>query len=290
MSELTGKTNITNLCKTMSTIPTSVVFILSLLIVAITGIIDYKTNNSISLSAFYVFPIAFLAWHSQKSIVLVFTIIAAIIRSEIIIYFIDKAFIDLGICIWNFLISLLLYIPTGLIIIRLKQAYCKEKELARIDFVTGISNWNSFSEAIIRENERCKRYKIPLSIVYLDCDNFKILNDTKGHTSGDNSLKLVARTINDNIRKLDLVARLGGDEFAIILSNAGQEEACLVVNKIKKILLTKMQENNYPITFSIGIATFVNPHESAEEMLQLADQLMYEVKRESKNAIKQKVY
>jgi diguanylate cyclase (GGDEF)-like protein len=274
----------------INALPPPVIFCITFFIIIIAGYIDHITTKQVALSAFYIFPIALFSWNSKKRYVILVAALAALIRSDILF---DKLFgtdTHYVIHLWNFSISLLLYIPVGLVIIEVKKAYMREKELARVDFVTGIANWKAFSESMMRENERCKRYNTPLSIVYIDCDNFKILNDTKGHTVGDDALKTVAVTIEDNIRTLDLVARLGGDEFAIILTNAGETQAMLVVKKLNKILLKKMKNKEYAITFSIGIATFTTPQSCSEEMIKLADELMYEVKKQSKNGINQKVF
>ena len=119
----------------------------------------------------------------------------------------------------------------------------------------------------------------------MDVDNFKTVNDQFGHKSGDELLKLVAKTLTDNFRSVDTIARLGGDEFAILMP---ETESVEVENKIRIVqtsLLEKMNLKKWPATFSFGIAVFTNLTLSPDEMLKTADLLMYKAKQGGKNCI-----
>jgi diguanylate cyclase (GGDEF)-like protein len=123
----------------------------------------------------------------------------------------------------------------------------------------------------------------------MDIDNFKIINDRYGHQTGDVLLVWVAKTIRKNLRATDYVARVGGDEFALLLPETGAEAGQFVLYKLQRMLLDLMQKNNWPVTFSIGAATFVAEPESLDQMIQSADDLMYSAKRNGKNRIAQAV-
>jgi diguanylate cyclase (GGDEF)-like protein/PAS domain S-box-containing protein len=168
---------------------------------------------------------------------------------------------------------------------KLRIALENEKNLARLDFLTQIPNRRAFSEILQAETARSRRYKRPLTLAYIDLDHFKQINDQLGHEIGDELLRLIARTIQDNVRATDTISRLGGDEFALLLPETGREEACGVIAKLRTILLEKVGERKWPVTFSIGVATFAKPGESVAQLVKVADDLMYSAKTEGKNRV-----
>jgi diguanylate cyclase (GGDEF)-like protein len=161
-----------------------------------------------------------------------------------------------------------------------------ERDLAHIDFLTGAVNSRFFFDLVNMEIYRSQRYNHPFTIVYLDLDNFKTVNDKFGHITGDQVLRAVANQARTHLRKTDVVARLGGDEFALLLPETNQESAQVVISKIQGGLLVEMQQSNWPVTFSIGVLTCTDAPPSPDELIRLADELMYSVKHGSKNAIK----
>jgi diguanylate cyclase (GGDEF)-like protein len=167
----------------------------------------------------------------------------------------------------------------------LSQALEREKDDARLDFLTRIANRRAFYEIASTEAARARRYQRPLTLIYIDLDNFKTVNDTLGHDVGDELLIEVAATLRSNLRTTDTVARLGGDEFALLLPETDQGAALLVINKVQEVLLESMRRRNWPVTFSIGLASFPVPPESVEEMVKQADAIMYSVKLKGKNSI-----
>jgi diguanylate cyclase (GGDEF)-like protein len=98
---------------------------------------------------------------------------------------------------------------------RLRRALDRERTLARTDFLTGIANRTAFHEMVGREIERQRRYRRPFGLAYIDCDNFKAVNDSLGHHAGDDLLRSIGAVLGAGLRRTDVVARLGGDEFAV---------------------------------------------------------------------------
>jgi len=160
-----------------------------------------------------------------------------------------------------------------------------EKSLSRSDALTGLANRRAFYETTEIERKRAARYSRPLSLAYIDLDNFKQVNDRNGHEAGDRVLELVASVLHKNVRAESVVARLGGDEFALLLPEADHVAANFVINKLHNLLTKAMQEKNWPVTFSIGMITYERPPESTEQMVHAADELMYTVKHEGKNRV-----
>jgi len=112
------------------------------------------------------------------------------------------------------------------------------------------------------------------------------VNDCFGHTTGDILLRLVACTLQQNVRVTDTVARLGGDEFAILLPETGRDVAEVIMQKVQKINLDIMQRHGWPVTLSIGVVTFMSPPSTVDETLRISDQLMYDAKNNGKNNIR----
>jgi diguanylate cyclase (GGDEF)-like protein len=166
---------------------------------------------------------------------------------------------------------------------QLQDALEKEKELARLDSLTGLSNRRAFYEVLEMEQKRARRYELPLTVAYLDVDDFKKINDSSGHALGDSVLVLVAQTIKNNIRSSDTVARLGGDEFAVLLPETEAAAAETVLRKLQAMLQSKTQEQGWSISFSIGVASFLFPPESLDDIIRTADEVMYAVKTSGKN-------
>lgn len=168
---------------------------------------------------------------------------------------------------------------------KLKESLQNEKSLSRIDFLTQAANKRAFYEALEVESRRARRYRRPMTLVYLDVDNFKQVNDTLGHFAGDELLLTVAATMKACLRETDIVARLGGDEFAVLLPETGEQAAAIAISKFHPRLNEVVRQCGWPVSFSIGSVTFLAPLDSAEQMVQRADQLMYQVKHSGKNSV-----
>jgi len=139
------------------------------------------------------------------------------------------------------------------------------------------------------EINRARRYGHPFTMVCLDLDNFKTVNDRFGHSTGDVLLRLVARTIQENIRATDTVARLGGDEFAILLPETGLNIAEVIMERIQEINSDILRKHGWPVTLSVGVVTFMSPPATVDEVLRISDRLMYTAKDNGKNSIRYEV-
>jgi len=120
---------------------------------------------------------------------------------------------------------------------------------------------------------------------YLDLDQFKIVNDTCGHSAGDELLKQISDLLTSKIRDIDTLARLGGDEFAVLLTETNYTAANTAFQHALQRLQDAMQAHNWPVTFSVGMVTFEHIPQSPREMITIVDDLMYGVKKRQKNAL-----
>ena len=172
---------------------------------------------------------------------------------------------------------------------KLQAALESEKNLSRVDFLTGIPNRRMFYQALTLEGKRSRRYGRAITLVYIDVDNFKYLNDHFGHATGDELLKVIGETLESSVRSTDMAARLGGDEFAILLPETDESNAGVIVAKLRQNLNNAIGPKGWPVTFSFGVVTFPIALDSTEEMIKRADEFMYEAKRGGKSAVVSRV-
>jgi diguanylate cyclase (GGDEF)-like protein len=241
------------------------------------GILDYITGYELSFSLFYLLPIVLVSWFTNYKLGIATAFVSAgvwitvdvlsgVSYSHPVIYF------------WNTSIRLGFFLIT-VFSLELGKKLEREKALSRTDYVTNAINGRFFHALVEKEIDRSVRYRYPLTIAYMDIDNFKTINDRFGHTTGDKVLGAVAKNIQQSLRKTDIVARLGGDEFAILLPDVGSDAAQVIISKVHSRLLKKMQENKWSVTFSIGVLTFIEAPQSVDEAIKIADKAMYSVKK-----------
>ena len=232
----------------------------------------------LEFSPFYLVPVSFFSWFIGKRSGLGVAILSASIWVGIRLRNVPRsvAFLDA-------VILSALYISATFMILQLKRLYERERDLSRIDPLTRIANRRALFEAASQAKRLAERNGESLSISYVDVDNFKQLNDSLGHGAGDQVLALAAATIARTLRPSDVVARIGGDEFAILLPGANRDDADGIMRRVEGDLQHAMKECQWPVTFSIGIASFRSPFASVQEMLAAADKAMYAGKRKGKH-------
>lgn len=157
------------------------------------------------------------------------------------------------------------------------------EEMAKIDPLTGVSNQRAMSEWMRREMAVAKRNLSKLAFVYLDIDNFKMINDTYGHAKGDEVLKVIGQALLNNIRDIDIACRCGGDEFCIILPNCDLENAQTICKKV----ISEFEVKYPDFSLSIGISqTGEENYVCTDELIKEADEKMYLAKKENGSHIK----
>lgn len=163
------------------------------------------------------------------------------------------------------------------------QLYTKAEQRARIDELTGLFNRRHFDETLKQEIDRHSRYGSMVSLVFMDLDNFKSYNDSKGHVAGDKLLAQVGVLLDDATRKIDLTFRYGGDEFAIIMPHTSGDDSFTVAERIRQRLASEMSECNIAITASIGLSSWPGDGLTADDMINGADRALYYAKRTGGN-------
>jgi diguanylate cyclase (GGDEF)-like protein len=253
------------------------------LLIGILGSVDYLTGYELAFSPFYLFPIFGVAWLSGYTLGF-----AAAITSALVWLLADIAsghiysrqsfyFLNTGLRLLNYAVVVVLAA-------RLKRDRDQQNLLARRDPVTGIANARACLEFLQIELARAKKARTALSLIYIDLDNFKLVNDRQGHTSGDKALADAARIMRESVRSSDFLARMGGDEFAVILPETGAEQVKLVSTRLRERFAAEMARLNWDLTCSMGIVTAESAEQvSPEALLKQADNLMYQVKQFGKN-------
>ena len=168
----------------------------------------------------------------------------------------------------------------------LKNANKKLLEISSVDFLTNIPNRRYFFEVGNKSFYLAKREKHPLSIICIDIDHFKSINDNYGHNIGDEILKLVSSKMNKLIRKSDILARTGGEEFTILLNNTDKENAFILAEKLRTTIQNSYyrdKEFEIQVTISLGISELQNDDEELDSIINRADKALYKAKNESRN-------
>ncbi len=160
------------------------------------------------------------------------------------------------------------------------------KKQAVTDPLTGLYNRRYFEETITKEAERSIRLKQPFSLVSLDLDYLKKINDTYGHQYGDLAIKTIANVLKKEARSIDVPARIGGEEFNVLLSGVDSKGGFTAAERIRKSIENQVIDTIGGVTASIGVATFTEHSDRIDELIEMADQAMYQAKLNGRNQVK----
>lgn len=268
-------------------LPRSLVTVLALLLCVVVGVVDGIFGNVYSLVPFYLAPVVLAAWFAGRKVGYLLSCTSTL--AWLVVEITGGLYLKSDFAMyWNDAMKLMLFFLTTTVVSSLKEALDREKRIARTDLLTGLPNRRHYFELVEAEIKRNLRYDDPFTIAYLDIDNFKVVNDTKGHAEGDRLLQQVADVLSNSVRETDTVARLGGDEFGLLLPEATTESALTVTDKLRRRLKMDV-EGRWPVTFSIGLVIYLKSPTTIDEVIGRADRLMYEAKETTKNALRWRV-
>ena len=271
-----------NITAKISGLPLAVRLGTGLALLAAALLLRTATAPAYSFSFILIIPVSFLVWFVSTRVGLLAGITSVVF---LLVFEITQPTSDRAVWVqaWNVLTNTALLVFIVFILHQVKTLYLRETGLSREDPVTGLRNRRAFLEAVDLETKRMQRHATPTTVVYLDLDNFKDINDQFGHATGDAVLREVARTMSANVRGIDTIARLGGDEYCLLLPETDRAAARSAVEKLRERLLDTMQRKQWPVTFSIGAVTLDAPLASPDDFIDRADQVMYGVKQTGKD-------
>lgn len=264
--------------------PKSLVLTVGIIVNCVVGALDYVTGYEISFLLFYLIPVALVSRVAGMKEGVFISSLAAVTW-----FVADLApghqYSHPLLPYWKAIARFGFFIIFSSSVVTIKSSINSLKEMARTDPLTGVSNARGFAQMAEAEIERFVRYGRPFSLAYLDVDNFKTVNDTYGHSVGDELLVQFVEILRRNLRRTDILARIGGDEFVVLLPETRPKLAQRVMNRLKETLSKEMQDGDQSVTVSIGLVTFLAPPLSVDEMITQADNVMYVAKSRGKNSL-----
>lgn len=267
-----------------ASLPSSVVNLLVIIGLACVAWIDYVTGIEIRIFPLYFLPLMLAAWLLTKFTTVVYALSASLIWA-LVMYYSGREYSTGYIWGINFVTQSVAFLLVSMLVSSLHGVIEKERILSRTDLLTGLPNRRHFFEKSGHAVELCRRSHRPVTLGYIDLDNFKKANDTLGHEHGDELLQMVAQTFREQLRASDICARMGGDEFVVLLPETDVEHALPILERIREKLAGNEEFSRSGVTASIGAITYLSAPRVVDDMIAGADEMMYRVKGSSKNRV-----
>lgn len=247
--------------------------------------LDVITPSSIFLTGFYLIPIGLALWFSGTTTSVLVTVISLSV-SEYMVYCGIPDNTPLWLDTIAFLSPIIIFAGFVAAIVHLKTVVRQLMGESRTDALTGIRNRRGFFEIAEFELLRVKRSNRSATVAILDIDNFKLLNDTQGHGTGDALLVSISRILVSTLREIDIAGRLGGDEFVIFLPETDEETARIVLQRLHENLVALLNSFDKRLGTSIGAVIIpTNSETSLPLAIEQADRTMYSVKNGTKGKL-----
>ena len=271
-----------------------------LLIIAVIAAIDYATGMAVVISALYYIPIIAAGWflRPERAVTVALVATLAWLAADVAWRGSDET---QTIRTWNAFAGVLTLAAVTFLVQRARReheallaanrqldlALARETETARTDALTGMPNARALSETLNRELARSRRSGTPLSLLYIDLDDFKEVNDRYSHAAGDELLGRVGAALGSVLREGDIAARIGGDEFVVLLTGSSAESAKAVASRIVANVAAEAERYpDAPVGASVGVVHYARSFPAgAGEMLSRGDAVMYEAKHGGKGRV-----
>ena len=268
----------------LARLPKPIAAMLTGLAIVVVAAVDFATGVELRTFPLYYLPIAFAAWHFGRTWT-VFAVALSTVAWVVSNFLAGLHYSSPAIWLFNTVMLISSFLVVGLLLAQLKEALTHEKQLGRLDTLTGLMNARAFHEEAARVLSVARRKGRPVTVAYIDLDDFKGVNDTHGHHEGDEMLRHVASAIRRCTRMSDLAARLGGDEFVLLLPETGANEARVSLDRLGGCLAEILDDSPHPVTASIGGVVFTTVTEGLDAMIRAADRRMYMAKAAGKDRL-----
>lgn len=267
-----------------NTMPAPRVVAVSTVGIALIGLVDYYSGTEYRVLPLYYVPLSLLAWHLGRAWGLGGAALCAVawISSNYwagLLYF--------GEWVWfiNFGMQFVSFAVVAVLFAAVRDALLHAEDAGRTDHLTLLINARAFSEEAGRILALGRRHHHPVTLAYIDLDNFKVVNDTLGHHRGDDMLRATADLIRRTIRTGDIPARVGGDEFLVLLPETGPDGARTLLERLRLSLSDALGPAPGRVTVSIGAVSFLEPPMDIAELIRQADAMMYLAKAAGKDRV-----
>lgn len=252
----------------------------ALCLTSVVAVLDYVTGVALRLFPLYFVPLSLVAgaYSTRQSLATAFGLagVWAVLNYD------PSA---VGIYLGNITSQLVAFSVVALLVSSHKNRADIQQQLASTDALTGLLNSRAFFSVASREIALQRRKRYPVTMAYLDVDDFKEVNSALGHMGADEVLRDTAQAMRDSLRQTDFIGRVGGDEFAILLPDTAVESSRTTLERLRSAVLSANQSRRMKITVSVGAIVFEEAPSSVNAMLELSDQLMYEVKQKHKDGV-----
>jgi diguanylate cyclase (GGDEF)-like protein len=279
MEQEKGKQRIRRLLEAADALPSTARLAVAIALLLAVAIADWLTPNEVAFAAMYIVPVGVAAWFVSPRAGTLISI------ASTILWFSLNLAEELGsswvIGAWNVSVRLAMFLFVSALVGGARGLLDAERRRSRVDALTDVLNARAFYEIVQREIARTRRYRRPMSVAYIDIDDFKDINDHFGHVAGDELLRTFARCVQETIRSIDSVARLGGDEFVVLMPETDTEGAMVAIQRLTQSVYSI---DSLKVGVSIGVVTCDDPvPESIDEIVRRADTLMYTAKHLGKH-------
>jgi diguanylate cyclase (GGDEF)-like protein len=242
---------------------------------------NVATPGPVKLGLFYLVPVLYVTWNEGAPWGVLYMLLGMALRIRVEMTQVGS---PLSVVTLN---QVSFGVVAGITIFAFQHIRRNEgllRDLATHDQLTRVFNARAFTERLADELRRVQRYHRPLALLYLDLDDFKQVNDSHGHQTGDAVLRLVAEAIRHAVRQADVVGRMGGDEFAVLMPETEPALATAAADRLAAGLRSVL--NGSPaVTASIGVVAPITQEADTDAILRRADQAMYEAKKTGKNRV-----
>ncbi len=235
-------------------------------------LIDIVTPSSIQMEFLYIFPLVLISLHCERMKLISGAVILALLLQGI---HIATDTIPMSSKIINAVMVLLINITVVFVARIARTNFIEVEQLSSFDRLTGLRNRLSFELITDIEIDRQRQRKAVFSFAYIDLNNLKELNETRGYAAGDKAIKLVAQAIRENIRQIDTPSRIGGDEFAILMPNTNAAECESLCKQLSREISKQMEDASLPLSTNIGYASFEKPPASISEVFDKSENAMH---------------
>ncbi|MGH7590872.1 MAG: GGDEF domain-containing protein [Gemmatimonadales bacterium] len=262
----------------------SVIWAAGLAGIAVIGALDYFTGIELRVYPLYYGPIALLAWRRGRVGAVTGTVLSGmawVVANTLA----GQRYSTDVIAVSNTITQSASFLIVGLLIATLRDALAREHGLSRTDPLTSMLNTRAFHDDAVRALGTCRRSGRPVTVAYIDLDDFKSVNDRLGHRAGDDLLRRVAGRLGASVRPGDVAARVGGDEFVVLFPDIGPREAALTMERVRTALFGDPTPGISPIKCSIGAVTYLRPPDRVDSLIQRADREMYVAKTAGKDRV-----